>query len=876
MINTGLPVPGDVSLLNAIETADSIDIKAFYSIVATGGGFWVARTFDNNLIIKAVDGTLRTLANPTSNAYESNLFVNQGSLYFISKRGTQLFLEIINLTNNSLISEQYLVDDAGFASLTPDFTNNRLIIFKSQPGSGTPSNSWIFSVDLSSFALTVHHNNPTDASYNDVTVHIFENAGVYYRSYRSTTDGKIVRMTQTVLDNQFYELNPVAGESVIQNVNSDDLYWPVFADNKVFVLSEDAARFSVWDAIVPNTQLVSPFVIDARVGLHHATSKIQYDRFQLDASNNVLFDTRTFFAWNTVTNTEVTDRYPLCINETVNNIYSIDVSDRQPVRLFETVGTLSFFRVVQENFLYNLNSNSFCPIAAPQQSQQQHIAPGARSLPGFELNELVGTITSTVAGTEAIYQDDFLTVTALGMTSLRINGATFSLGEDVFSLSKIEFNNNYIVRTSNDFRIYNGLGTETVLAAAAITGQSYSFIFSNEYYVISDNNISILNLDTNAVTDFTVIFDRPDRVRLFVNPFENELYLFDRDAPNELRIMNFVPRDFDFTDATIIPIYSNLLLDNFSNQVDKTTASANWGLTQVGSRRILYIDYDNSVFESILERTVSLIGSVNVRGIIEPGSTITSIGTLIFDRNLSDIISLRDSPVIPQTDFILDSIGAPNLALTPAPDSRIAPYVNAQGFLTFLAFGVIGGDSLTVYNLTFDRSFIADEQFNFTEDTLSLQIRDGANGQYLIDEFISQKELISYNISPKIIINASTSNDGSKVAIEEAKEVLYQAQIVAVLNTDKLRNLLNIFYQQWRRSSESQLWEVFLNDLIYEQNSNTLTNRAIIPSFSPSPTTNYVRYNVAITAVDYRWYSDEKYQISITLEEIATNIDSEF
>lgn len=871
MITTGLPLPS--AALAGIEISESKNVKEQYSLIATGGGFWVARNLYQNVIVKTVNGTIRTYSATCSTAFEANIAVNAGTLYFTFIRDSRVFLNIVNLTDNSLIAELFIADDTTNASLVTDYSNNQIIVFKHDTSQGVPGSAWFCTVSTNTFQVLIRY---YATGLGNKLVHLYSDGGIYYRSYLSSTTSKISKLTQTFFDGEIYTDVPAHGETIIQNINSLDLYYPTVIDDRVYVLSQDATQFSAWDKNALNTQSISPITIDTRSSIQHSISKVQYERFQFDTSTNLLLDTRTFFIWNTTTDVEVTDRYPICVNEEIVSTYAITVSDRIPVRVLAVDGPLGAYRISNENRLYQLNTTNVCPLERYRNVKQQNIIDGARRLPFRQLEEHVGEVDNTGVLGDALYLDNNFTITHSG-SELYVNGTTIILTTNPILLSKIEYNNFYYVRELDKFTRIDSAGTAVSYPASTLsTAQRYCFIFNTKFYVFTDSELSVLDLDTSSVLDFNVGFLRPNNVRLFVNPFTNELYLFDRDNPAELRLMNYAPSNYDFTNSAIVPNYTTLISTNVANSVGKTLPTTNWGMTQVAPNRILYIDYINQVYEDLFSRSLVVsFGPISTRAALEVGSTITTSSSYIFDRNLTDIIIIQSasSTIISQTTFKSEGVGTYNSALANALDYKLAVSTNSEGYLTFLTRSVVGASFNTSYLITFNRGFVREITAQHLPNTLRLSLREGINGKLADSVEINELEIVDYKIAPNFALNATTSNVGSKVLISESKEVLYTMTLSAVVNTDVLRLISKIFYKQWTLSSTNQQWEVFLDDSIYEQSNSVFTPRTTLPGLIATNTTKYVRYSVAITDHSFKWFSDEKYTVVLKLDEVSTNTD---
>ena len=743
---------------------------------------------------------------------------------------------------------------------------NRIWIYKNNINDGIPNFGWIYYIDTATANAQI-----VNKVYGNITsvpaaeIHFYSNSGVHYRCYRSTTVSKITRLNQGEIDYDCYLENPSLGEVLIQNINSQDLFYPYLVGNNLYVFNRGMNQFSAWSIVTSNTQTITPITIDTRVNRYGGLYRPVYPRLHFDSSTNLLHDTRTYFSWDTMAFAQKTAQYPLCPS---NNYSLINKTDRQPVRLLSS--GLSYY----DSDLYKLNNNLYCPILESPSRKQQSIVDGAITLPFTALENHVGEAQLPALNfAQPIYEDSSFTIGAdVTGTSLLVNGAARTLPANYINFCKIEYEAKYYIRTTTDFRIFTGT-TEQVISATSLSGaQRYCFIWNRKLFIITDAEVSALNVDTLAVEYFSVAFSRPNQVRLFVDNFNNQLLLYDRASPDKLRKLDFPPANFDFTNVSVASVYSSEYENIFDSVLPKTLPTVEWTIYQPTPEHIIYVDYQNGQYEVVYRyKQVINSGSITARPGREKNPTQTQVGNYIFDKNLLSIIKLfsnQTAQLISQQAFILESVGvAPqNTALVVSPDSRIV--VNTQqstGYLQWLVpgAGTLGGANANSYKFIFNRSFPRVAPVALQVGTLRLNYYSNIKGEALDSFDIEQLEIEDYKAN---LVDLPKTQLKSLVQVEGAQETFHEISITAVVDSTKLNKLLKLYYNQFRDSTEDHKWQILLDDNIYQQSS---ANYRASNGTATEPSLKYVTYDVAVVSVDWNWHSDEKYRITINLMEVT-------
>lgn len=860
-INTGLPTPS--LAINGIETEDSSLTKSFFNVLATGGGFVVGRDLDENLIVISNDDVIKKYPNPVSDSYETNAFViPTGGIVFLTKQQDQLFIQGVSLVDNAEDTKQYLTTDTGFASLTADEVNNRLIIYKHDTSEGTAGHGYCYIFDYTTFGITQIFDGTVGT---DTFIHLASDpvTGDIYRSFQDNINSEIARLN--ILDSELYNLAPVSGKTNIQNINSDDLYYPTIANGRVYVYNDSMTSISAWNIAVPNTQSQLPIVVDSRTSLFHANSKPYYERLQFDTSTDIIHDTRTFFSYDTIGFVPITDRYPICVEGLVNTDYNVNVSDRQPVRIFSRDSEVAFYRVRDENFVFTLDIRNSCPFFEATLNKYTEISNGPKVLNFQSIQEMVGEVQVGSFTGEPVYLDNNFTITQDG-GDLVVNGTSYT----ITPLAKIEYDDFYYVRTTNDFRRYDGTVEDIYPASALTSAVINSFVFNNKFFVRTSTELSILDLDTQGVSTFSIAYSKSDRVKVFPDPFNDRILLFDKDFASSLYQLNFEPGDFDYTDRPTYLSLSTEIQDSFPSVIATNDPSTAWEIAAITPELIAFMDYDNQIWQIVFQtNSAESFGSFTSRGVLEAPPSMLFNGIVLFSRNTEEVFIMNrrgSEGTVPQTSFVTENQDL-SLPLIPNTDSKLGVYIDNEGFMQWLTSGIGNAAPNTSYIVNFNRS--GPRRFETVPplNTLQFTLLDSARGVTILQFSILENEIFDgeYKIDVPIKLQRQSFGNNSAVSATEAKEVLKSFKLSVVVDSDKLARLQALFSLQWSLSADNQSWEILFDDLIYSEEPPSV--RPVIING------DFVRHTVAITGFDWKWWSKDEFFVDLTFSEVGIHSD---
>lgn len=835
-----------------------------FSVLAISDSWAVTRDISNSKIrIQAADGTKRDYTNTYSEAYETNILIVSNKMILLSSENFNIYASIVDLTNGNVIKKIFIVKDTTPVdpSIILDSANNRAIIYSSRPVAGT---GWIFAIDFLLFNKTTLYLETNNAFLDYITVHLDILAnGTIYRSFvrADLNQREISKLTilSSTLDGQIFDYLPIGGKTVIVSAAGTYLYYPKFINNIIYVLSEDSSQFLAYNANALDDILIGPITIDTRQN-QTLSSGVMYPRWQFDSSTNYLHDTRTFFTWDTISGSQITNEYKICIdNEVWPQVFTNDLTVAQPCRVFAQTSKSVFYRANNKNYIFELQKDLSCEITKPiEQASQQFQMKSATKLFRSDITTLVGTLYYQLPINEkAVFSNEKLDITYSG-TTIIVNAVTHSLdGSNLLNLCKMDYGTNssvsdrYIVRTTNRFLLFDENGNELLNETpnSSLTTQYYSFIFNDKFYVVHSFGIISLNLiDYTRQITTGFWFGDPLNVKIFVNPFTKELNLYDRAQPNILRKINYEPLFVDFTNPSLLNDYSEIITNTLPSSVPKINPSEHWSITWLDPQTLLYIDYTNNLYEKI-ENNIESIDfgtiSTNQVNIFEPSPTITIIGDLIFDRNSRDILSIKTDIKKPRS-----IIKYPN----PLSDSSLlAVYSDDEAPKALIDNAIY----------TFIQRVEQQNQTALALNKLRFTLFSADFGELLQEITLTNCNIESYDINPIVKnLDLETFNNGTKVSSTDSNEVLFDFNLSLVVSTDELRLLLLIYYSQIKQSSETGFIEIKMADTIVEQVSSTQNRERLSIG-------NFFQYNVLFEDLQWFWFSDEKYQIQLKIKEVS-------
>ena len=838
-INTGLPL---VFNRQSVELDISSELAGRYCVLAVGRAYWVARDVDGVLVVRVATGDILRFESVVSELNETNVAIVPNNVVFCYRgANNDILLTAVNLQTGGRAVTHYLTSDPGFPSFLVG--NNETHIYKSDLSSGTPGKGWHFIINNTNLAFLTRVQDSSGLP-SDVKVHLgVSPAGNFYRGYRTATSGALEALNVNSLAATDIYSSSFAGATVIQNSDVTSLYYPVIdeVNGTAYVMDETLTSFQGWSLTTVNqTDTAGPINIDTRPNKFGLNNLVAFPLLQLDSSNNTVSHTRTYFRWDSANAVQLTVQdLNLCIeiNDTTNLL-----SNKINTQIYDSGSSVAFLLEDSVNRIYNLNSADFCPIVISGLYTQGYRLDGARGIQQVKPTQLHPTITPDFIDDAPRYADADFLLSGAG-TSFTVNGGTPATLTSNLSDCTVNVVDRtlYIRDAAEVLRVAQGSSAVQRSAASNINVQVYSLVINSKIFYFHSNGISIWNTLTQTEEVVPLTFTRFSRVRLFVNEFRNEVYLFDRDFPNELRLLNLEPNLFDYTERSVYINVTTLLTTSFPSATAKAANSANWTILQADPERIIYIDYSNGQYEVINRRVVigPRFGPIQVQPVLTPQPSQSLLGGLVFDHNSLEIIELTGS--------LLNQQSLNNGVL-----GKLAARTTNEGYLELLT----DTGTQLIYNSLFP-----------VVDSTPLErnaIRLTANKD--ISVILSQKELTNYSIKP--IANqagqVSHGNAATRISSVRALEFLFEAKVQAVVDSDKLLGLLNIFQTQW--SSDS--WLLDLEDRIYPLDASSTDGRPT--TAHPNAALRYVAYSMAIVDLDWQWHSDELYEISITLTELSS------
>lgn len=863
-ITTGLPQPANA--INGVETTNSELVKTYYNVLAAGGNFVVARTLGQKLVVVSVDNTVKEYDNQVSAAFETNVVVRNGSVFFTSKQGDQLFINAVSLTDNSEITKQYLTTDKGFPSVGYNAVTNQILIYKHFISEGTAGHGYIYVFNPSNFtSRRVFDGQVADIS---TLIHIGfdQDTGEYYRSFKTTTYSEIAKLT--ILSVDAYKKEQPSGKTIVQDTNSDDLYYPTIANGRVYVYNEAMTTISAWGLSTVNSQVLLPITVDTRENLFGANTKPYYERMQVDSSTNLLHDTRVFFSYNTSTFAIENRRYPICVNGNRNTDYEVNTTDRQPVRVFSPDSTRAFYRVNNENFVYELNSKNSCPFFEPEVIAYTNIVDGIVAFDNHKPQEMFGEVTSEAIVGTPVFINEALTIT-VDLDTLVVNGTRHSslsnnwvFGE-LYNYAQYEYDNKYFIRTPESFEVF-APGRTSIPADRVNDDVINSFIFNNKFFVRFRNILSILDFTDNTVEDIRINFARPDKVKLFPDIYTNNLLLFDKDKPNVLRQYNYEPNSQDYTVESTYSQLSTVITTDFPSLIDTSAASTNWELAVITPKLKVYMDHTNSVWQSIYEDIIATnSGTLTPRSLLEPAGTMTYNGYLLFSRNTQEVFKVNRSNIIPLNqveEFKMENVDQ-SLPVITSTDSKLGVSIDSNGFMRWLTSGAGKTPANTSYIVDFKRTGARYPEVEPDLNTLRFTFLNSIKGDVVMTLVVEEDDIFEGNYKSDFPIKLTRQAFGNNRAVSatEAKQILKVFSLECVVDETKLAYFEALFYNQWYSSATDQRWEILFDDLIYPEEN---------PRRPTIGDTKFVRHSVAITNYSWEWFSKDEYKVNLDFEEI--------
>jgi hypothetical protein len=841
-LTSSLPISSLAKLGNKLI----INSDSSYTGLQTFDNGIVYRTATQKLIIKYITGEQFEFNNQCSAIFENNTYISpNGLLLWLYKESNKIFLGVFNLVTKSLTRNLYITTDIGFPSIAIDSLLNRVVIYKSLPASGTYNHSYIYSYTFTNNTLVAYHDgvgtNPVDSF---IHIAFKKNSTGFYRSIQNLTIGftKIDYIFHGTLDNQLYFENPVGGSTLVQNVNSTDLWYPHFIDslNLLLVYNQEMTSVSAWSTTLANTQSVSPFVVDTRTSLFHADfDKIGYPRlYQL---NDLIFDQRLYLTLNTIGSLTSASQYPICSNNLVSISYlDINTSDRQSGFIVSN----STKKAIISLEGYQLDDKDACDVEQYGQVKDT-IFVNATSPNLLTHTGLINTnlFTTQPNNYTVLYIDQDVCVSQQGFSLTFVDSSATQLTLTLTSLTPLAFvrlNNKLFIKNSTDFIVVNLTSLTTEINSPESGGTIVeAFCWNNKVYFRSNSWVLIYDTELNTYSNTLVVYSRSGKVRLLANQFDGKLYLYDREFPNSIYLLtiNLTTEDYTATNFLKTVVDDNLPI-GLRTAFDDNLFGCHW----VSETDIFFIDYfsnNASVLQNF--RNIESAFGYTPQTITNraAGSETFVFNNYIFDINAKGIFSYVYSQLtfIGYSDLLLET---PVTEIITNPPSGIP---NQQIFFNS------DGENLVVHLNNYD---LANQEL-FSYDFLTVgskksnfNVNSDFDHEFFVNYLNSQytlgiEGLTEESYSKERIIEAETilGNNFSKLETNKRLGIRYKYTVSYLVTESQLTWLVNVYNDQ---AMDLPGFELFFKDSYREEED-------IEP--------------IVVTSVDWNWFAKDTYFIQI-------------
>ena len=638
------------------------------------------------------------------------------------------------------------------------------------------------------------------------------------------------------------------------------MWFPVLHNGNIYVLNKDTTQFSAWSATVANDQVLLPRNIDSRASAHSNT--IAYPRLQVDTNTDVLYDTKSFFSFDTSNLTEAAN-YRVCLNSGTfeeDFLYGPNTNKTTVRRLHDNgYATYKFGSV---NKAVQLHSSEFCQIKENIQGVDANLLPGTQFAPiNFFIGHRVNSSNLTDAQVYYLSNEGtpfFYTHEVANGRQLVVGSATaeFPTTENHIKHCKIRLRDGRcIYRSDNNFYYYNNTSIQTIPAINLPSNtQRYCFVFNEVFYVIAASGISLLDLTTLAPRYVPLNWARLDSVKLFLDYDGSRLFLHDIDHGNIIYQLNVAPA-FDFTDRANYLQYVTVVSSALNTQ-NTRVASSNWQMYQLNNEYTYYVDYINRRFEIFRKFVFSVhSGLADARADLNAPISVAISKTYIFDRNINNLISYGGENFDITTLNIVNEIqtGTNNIG---NPTNNFTFSVDNNG-KTYLA----AASATEVVSYVFESRFPAVKMIRPPENVHHWVFRN--NAEILLDFSISNKSIArsTYTRSQDLSdVNEMTFQSATAFEAFTINDVYYNFEATYHVNQQQLALILALYEQQWNKArTKGSNFRIYFDDL-----------RDITPSFAQRvKTDNYLRFIVVLT--DYpmwKWLHKDYYEVKLKFTEV--------
>ena len=861
LITNPLSAPSSAILGNQVET----NTERQYTVLGLFDTGIVYRTAGQKLVIAYDDSYEIELPGQCSALFENNTYISDnGFLIYPYKKGTQdWYVYSFDLVNRSLVRDTFLVVDPGFPSVAIDEFLDRIVFYKADPresGLGyAKSFTWTNNI-LSDFFSGIYVQN--------VIIHLaFKNGTTgFFRSIYNfdTNQGKISDITGGTIDGELYNYIPAGGETIIQDINNDDIWYPVVSpDNaNIFVLNNAATEISAWSTSVLNTQSLSPSVIDTRDFLYHSQDKIGYPRLFGNIAHNIVYDQRTLTAID-ATGLSAADDYPICINGLVTAYPTgaLELLDRQTAYLQSN----STKRGCVLNKVYDLDSSQSCSIVFQEivSAAQANFLLSDR--PDLRLRTGLFEDSPSLSGNgQVYYADQNVVIYESSFQAYEINGnAIAGNSNNVFNF--VAEGDYYVIINETHVNIYNFI-TDTLTSAVipgglTITNLYDNIIWNNKAYFRGVNQVVIADLDTLTVQSATINFaasGKISQVKLIPNPLDGNLYLYDNTIPTNLYRLTINLAFEDYVSDYLI--FSVLVTDQLPVGIRPSSVSV---LYAAWIRKETLLFYESGTATVQIIKNLRDITQKELTGLDDNGSTfddrtyINVFNNYIYLNRLNGILEYNDSTLsfLPLNTIAMETPGGPEYGAITFSPIQGGVFGSQDNKLTFFlnADSPIIGTNDPVQFATFEtvgRRMIADP---LVAQTSTHSFGVDTNTEFFVRTFDSIPEG-GYESQLLMETTNNYGNDHNKINSYKRENNRVGYKVRYYTDEETVTFFSNLFHTQaaWINDPASRL-NCYFKDLYRQENV----------SFDFQPVKE-----ILFTEVYFEWYHKDIYLLTLEFETI--------